>query len=106
MAYNSMLSGHPCLTELLTGKGCDRKPFICIADVALLYIFLMRRRNCSLCPCLLSVSNKYSWEILSKAYLKSIDKMHSAVPDTSAYATASRIVAIASRIMVSDSPQC
>jgi hypothetical protein len=58
MAYKSMLSVHPCLTELLIGKICDRKPFICTAGVALLYIFLIRRRNFSLCPCFRSVANK------------------------------------------------
>jgi hypothetical protein len=41
MAYRSILSGHPCLTELLIGKGFDRKPFIHTEDVALSYRFLM-----------------------------------------------------------------
>jgi len=47
MAYSNMLSGHPCLTELLIRMDLNRKPFIWMAEVALLYIFRIRRRKCS-----------------------------------------------------------
>ena len=77
-----------------------------MVDVALLYIFLIRRRKRSLEQCFRSVASKESWEILSKASVKSSDDRHSGVPNTSAYDTASRVVAIASKTMVPGRPHC
>jgi hypothetical protein len=51
MSYSNILIGHLCLTELFIGMGLYRKPFICTADDALLYIFWIRRQKCSLKPC-------------------------------------------------------
>jgi len=50
--------------------------------------------------------NSYKWEMLSKASLKSSDKMQSAVFAISARAVASRTEAIASKTMLPHTPQC
>jgi hypothetical protein len=63
-AYNIVLKGQPCLTELRIDMGAVQKLFIWIADVAVLYIVLITCLMLSGKAYGFSTSNKYSWFML------------------------------------------
>jgi hypothetical protein len=96
MAYSCMLSGQPCLVELLTSMGGDRYPLICMCAFALWYMLCMWAWSDVLNPYLCRTANRYSCDTLSNAPLKSRDMTHSGLLVFLAYAIASCNVARAS----------
>jgi hypothetical protein len=74
-----------------------RWPLICAEDNAWSYIAFMIAMKLSLYPYLCNIRNRYVCEILSKAAVKSKERIHSGECVSSAYAMASRTVATASK---------
>jgi len=97
-AYNSMLSGKPCLITHCIGMGPASFPFICIEAVAFSYKSFMRPINHGHIPQLFSIVNRQSCAILSNDSRKSIVSTHRGVSVTSACAPASRTMDTASMI--------
>jgi hypothetical protein len=76
-AKSNMLKGHPCRTEHCMGIGPVVCPLIWIEVKAWSYTFCMRVMNCMLNPYLFNILKRYVWEVLSKASVKSKERMHS-----------------------------
>jgi hypothetical protein len=105
-ANNCMLRGQPWRPELLVGIGPDMWPFIRMDDVVLEYMPWIHALNLALKPYVVRSVKRYECEILSKASLKSIDRMHSGCFECSVYAIASLTVAVATNIVFLCVPQC
>jgi hypothetical protein len=74
---SKILIGQPCLTEYRMGKGPARWTLICTQENAWSYIVFMIAMKRLLYPYLCSIRNRYVCEILSKAAVKSKERIHS-----------------------------
>jgi len=81
------------------GTGFDMGPLIFTDEVTLVYMSLIRCCRCALKPQALIMENRYSWDMLSKAVVKSKDTKHNGALEYFAWAIASLAVAIASKTL-------